>query len=112
MDMDIDIDGHLRLPRTSLASFSPLYVPAFLAVRTQAEGGMGARLAADTMAEVPGQLLKYFSSQNIRPNPPRAAAPLPQPPRSPTAAGAAAAAGGGALSTRPPRTRVSVRILG
>eukprot|EP00752_Nemacystus_decipiens_P006392 g5760.t1 len=70
-----------------------------------AEGGMGARLAADTMAEVPGQLLKYFSSQNIRPNPPRAAAPLPQPPRSPTAPGAAAGGGGASFDPPPPYTR-------
>lgn len=65
---------------------------------------MGARLAADTMAEIPDQLLKFFSAQNIRPNPPRPAAAMhmPQPPRSPTAPAAAAAAGGGGSFDPPP----------
>lgn len=90
------MEGRLCPSLYLFPSFSPLFTC------TQAEGGMGARLAADTMAEVPDQLLKYFSSQNIRPNPPRAAAPLPQPPRSPTAPGAAAAAGGGASFDPPP----------
>lgn len=62
---------------------------------------MGARLAADTMAEIPDQLLKYFSARNIRPNPPRPAAPMapmPMPPRSPTYSGA----GGGGSFDPPP----------
>ncbi|CAB1102218.1 unnamed protein product [Ectocarpus sp. CCAP 1310/34] len=71
-----------------------------------AEGGMGARLAADTMAEIPDQLLKFFRSKAITPNPPRPAAPLPQPPRSPTAPRAhGAAAGGASFDPPPPYTR-------
>ncbi|CAM9119071.1 unnamed protein product, partial [Laminaria digitata] len=49
------------------------------------EGIMGARLAADTMAEIPEQLLKYFTARGIVPNPPRP--PMPIPPRSPVPAG-------------------------
>ncbi|CAM9640078.1 unnamed protein product [Scytosiphon promiscuus] len=67
--------------------------------------GMGARLAADTMAEIPDQLLKFFRSKSITPNPPRPAAPLPQPPRSPTAPSAPGKedyGGGGASSFDPP----------
>ncbi|CAM9104353.1 unnamed protein product [Pylaiella littoralis] len=75
-----------------------------------AEGGTGARLAADTMAEIPDQLLKFFKTKGIVPNPPRPAATLPQPPsRSPTApqseGGAGAGHGGGSSFDPPPAYR-------
>lgn len=45
--------------------------------RGQGDAGTKSRLAADTMAEIPGQVLKYFSAKGITPNPPRLARPLP-----------------------------------
>ena len=38
------------------------------------------------MAEIPQQLLKYFTARGVVPNPPRP--PMPIPPRSPVPAGA------------------------
>lgn len=46
----------------------------------QSDTGTKSRLAADTMAEIPGQVLKYFSAKGITPNPPRPAGPLPTAP--------------------------------
>ncbi|CAN0038905.1 unnamed protein product, partial [Discosporangium mesarthrocarpum] len=43
------------------------------------EGIHSSRLAVDTIAEIPGQLLSFFASRGIVPNPPRPAPPTPPP---------------------------------
>lgn len=83
----------------------------YIAFRGSQEAQYGSRLAADTMAEIPDQVLAFFASRGIVPNAPRPAVPLApvspagaygHPPSAPAMGGGGY---GGAYDPPPPYSR-------